>query len=579
MKEITMNPNEVIETVTPEAIIPEAAAPEMKEEESVRGFDRLGLADDVLAAIKNMGFEEPSQIQAAIIPTLMSGNDAIGQAQTGTGKTLAFGAPMISILKKSKHKVAGLVLAPTRELAVQVSDELARIAKKTNLRVLPVFGGAPIDRQMRALREGVDIVVGTPGRVIDLIGRKKLNVEDIEFFVLDEADEMLNMGFIEDVEEILTHASSDRQTMLFSATMPPAIKNLAKRFMKPDADHIAVKNVSMTVDKVEQYYFEIKHKDRFESLCRILDATSYSNVIIFCNTKVNVDTLTDHLKSRGYDVDSMHGDINQMQRMKVLKKFKDGAIEILVATDVAARGIDVENISHVINYDLPQDLEAYVHRIGRTGRAGRSGVAYTLVTPREYSEIKHIEKFTKSKIYRKEIPTVEDIFETKYSVMLNEVRAELEKEEFKKFLPHVTKLDEDFNLAEVAAALMVMRYRDEVSFDYTQNKLEEAKHNVRVFITVGKMDGLNPLKLIKFIEMNTKVNAKSIGDIEIKEKFSFFEVKEEDAAVIIEACVGKKLLGRRVAMEVAEGKGGNRKGRTNRSQSDSWQNRRKKKLY
>ena len=565
MKETNVNTNEELE---------------MNQDIEQQGFDRLGLADDVLAAIKDMGFEEPSQIQAQIIPTLMLGNDAIGQAQTGTGKTLAFGAPMMSILKKSKRKVAGLVLAPTRELAVQVSDELARIAKKTNLRVLPVFGGAPIDRQMRALREGVDIVVGTPGRVIDLIGRRKLNVEDIEFFVLDEADEMLNMGFIEDVEEILSHASENRQTMLFSATMPPAIKNLAKRFMKPDADHIAVKNVSMTVDKVEQYYYEIKHRDRFESLCRILDATDYSNVLIFCNTKVNVDKLTDHLKGRGYDVDSMHGDINQAQRMRVLSKFKDGAIEILVATDVAARGIDVENITHVINYDLPQDLEAYVHRIGRTGRAGRSGVALTLVTPREYMAIKRIEKITHSKILRKEIPTVEDIFESKYSSMVNEISEELEKGEYKKFLPHVLKLDEDHNLAEVAAALMMMRYRDEVSFDYTKNKLDEGNANARVFMTVGKMDGLNPLKLLKFLQSNVKVDSRDIGDIEILEKFSFFEVRRDLVNEVIDACRGKKLLGRKVAMELAEGRD-KRKSRPNRSNVDRNRGRssRRKKMY
>lgn len=565
MKETNVNTNEELE---------------INQEMELNGFDQLGLADDVLAAIKDMGFEEPSQIQAQIIPTLMLGNDAIGQAQTGTGKTLAFGAPMMSILKKSKRKVSGLVLAPTRELAVQVSDELARLAKKTNLRVLPVFGGAPIDRQMRALRDGVDIVVGTPGRVIDLIGRKKLNVEDIEFFVLDEADEMLNMGFIEDVEEILSHASDNRQTMLFSATMPPAIKNLAKRFMKPDADHIAVKNVSMTVDKVEQYYYEIKHRDRFESLCRILDATDYSNVLIFCNTKVNVDKLTDHLKGRGYDVDSMHGDINQAQRMRVLSKFKEGAIEILVATDVAARGIDVENITHVINYDLPQDLEAYVHRIGRTGRAGRSGVALTLVTPKEYMAIKRIEKVTHSKILRKEIPTVEDIFESKYSSMVNEIREELEKGDYKKFLPQVLKLDEDHNLAEVAAALMIMRYRDEVSFDYTKNKLDEGNANARVFMTVGKMDGLNPLKLLKFLQSNVKIDSRDIGDIEILEKFSFFEVRRDLVNQVIEACVGKKLLGRKVAMEIAEGRD-KRKSRPNRSNVDRNRNRssRHKKMY
>jgi ATP-dependent RNA helicase DeaD len=422
--------------------------------------------------------------------------------------------------------------------------------------------------------------VGTPGRIMDHMRRKTIKLEDVKMVVLDEADEMLNMGFIEDVEEILSHASENRQTMLFSATMPPAIKNLAKRFMKPDADHIAVKNVSMTVDKVEQYYYEIKHRDRFESLCRILDATDYSNVLIFCNTKVNVDKLTDHLKGRGYDVDSMHGDINQAQRMRVLSKFKDGAIEILVATDVAARGIDVENITHVINYDLPQDLEAYVHRIGRTGRAGRSGVALTLVTPREYMAIKRIEKVTHSKILRKEIPTVEDIFESKYSSMVNEISEELEKGEYKKFLPHVLKLDEDHNLAEVAAALMIMRYRDEVSFDYTKNKLDEGNANARVFMTVGKMDGLNPLKLLKFLQSNVKVDSRDIGDIEILEKFSFFEVRRDLVNEVIDACRGKELLGRKVAMELAEGRD-KRKSRPNRSNVDRNRGRssRRKKMY
>lgn len=537
---------------------------ETLEESSKLNFDNLGLSKEVLAAIKDMGFEEPSQIQAAIIPTLMGGKDAIGQAQTGTGKTLAFGAPMISILKKPKGRVAGLVLAPTRELAVQVCDELTRIAKKTKLRIIPVFGGAPIDRQLRALKEGVDIVVGTPGRVIDLIERKRLIVEDIEFFVLDEADEMLNMGFLEDVETILSHATHDRQTMLFSATMPTAIKNLTKRFLKSDAEHITVKKVSLTVDTVDQFYFEIKQKDRFETLCRILDATTHSSMLIFCNTKRNVDALTDHLKGRGYDVEAMHGDINQAQRMKTLAKFKDGRTEFLVATDVAARGIDVENISHVINYDLPQDLEAYVHRIGRTGRAGRTGTAFTLVTPREYRDIKDIEKMIHTKIRRKDIPTVEDIFETKYHDILQEVRSELEKDEFKKFLPHVATLDEDFNLDEIAAALLMLRYREEVSFDYTQNKLDESHGYARIFITVGTMDGLNPMKLINFIQNNAKVDAKSIGDIEIKEKFSFFEAREDAAQLIIEGCNGVKLLGRKAALEIADRKSGGRKPKSDR---------------
>lgn len=546
--------------------------------EETPAFADLGLSADVMKAIGNMGFEAPSQIQAAIIPVLMKGGDAIGQAQTGTGKTLAFGAPMISILRQPKNKVSGLVLAPTRELAVQVSDELVRLAKHTSLKILPVFGGAPIDRQMRALREGVDIVVGTPGRVIDLIDRRKLNIADIEFFVLDEADEMLNMGFLEAVEEILEHAEGEHQTMLFSATMPAEIRRMSKRFLKPDASHITIEKVSLTVDTVEQFYFEIKHKDRFESLCRVLDATSHSTVLIFCNTKRNVDNLTEHLKSRGYDVEGMHGDINQSQRMRTLKRFREGAIEFLVATDVAARGIDVDDISHVINYDLPQDLEAYVHRIGRTGRAGKTGTAFSLVSPREYQAIKQIERLTKSKIRRQEIPTVEDIFQSKYREIIEEVRQELSREEYKQFLPHVTQLDEDYNLAEVAAALMMIRYREEVSYEYTQNKLDDKSAYVRLFITVGRMDDLTPKKLLNFVQTQANVDEKSIGDIEIKDKFSFFEVRQDVSAAVLTNCVGKKLLGRNVALESAD-KPNRKKPRINREMADQIRkrsNRRKK---
>ncbi|PKK40673.1 DEAD-box ATP-dependent RNA helicase CshA [Clostridiaceae bacterium JG1575] len=550
------------------------------EEAPSRRFEDLGLSPAVLEAIAEMGFEEPSQIQDQIIPVLLAGGDAIGQAQTGTGKTLAFGAPMISLLDRPKGSVSGLVLAPTRELAVQVSDELTRIAAKTRLKILPVFGGAPIDRQMKALRDGVDIVVGTPGRVMDLIHRGKLDLSEISFFVLDEADEMLNMGFIEPVEEILEHASSERQTLLFSATMPDPIKKLSQRFMASDARHITIEKVSLTVDLVEQYYFEIKHRDRFESLCRILDATSHSTVIIFCNTKRNVDALTEHLKGRGYNVEGMHGDISQVMRLRTLNKFREGNIEFLVATDVAARGIDVENISHVINYDLPQDLEAYVHRIGRTGRAGRTGTAFSLVTPREYMDIKRIEKMTHSHIRRKDIPTVEDIFQSKYQGILEEVRQELQQDEFRKFLPQVMELDEEYNLAELSAALMMLRYREEVSFDYTKNKLEEADRYARIFITVGRMDGLNPIKLLKFLQGQMKIDPRAFGQIEIEEKFSFFEVREESAQELMELCRGKKFLGRKVAMELAEKK--KRKGRMDRETIKDLRarsSRKKKKKY
>lgn len=517
-------------------------------------FNELGLSKEVQAAINDLGFEEPSQIQAEVIPVLLEGHDAIGQAQTGTGKTLAFGAPMLSMLKERKGYVSGLVLAPTRELAVQVCDELSRIGSHTKLKVLPVFGGAPIDRQMRAIRDGVDIVVGTPGRVIDLIDRRVLKIDKIDFVVLDEADEMLNMGFVDDVETILKNTSEDKQTMLFSATMPKQIKALAKKYLSEDAKHIIVEKKSITIDLVDQYYFEIKSKDRFETLCRVLDSQTHSSVIIFCNTKRNCDELVDHLKKRGYNADTMHGDIVQAQRMRTLKKFKDGEIDFLVATDVAARGIDVENISHVINYDLPQDIEAYVHRIGRTGRAGRTGTAYTLVTPREYMQLKNIERVTKSKIQRKEIPTMDDIFESKHRDIMVAVQEELLKDDYKKFIPVVLDLDETFNLAEVAAALMNLRYKEHISFDYTTNKLEGDAGYVRLFLTVGAMDRLTPKKLLEFLDETAGITKKDIGTINLLEKFTFLDVNKNVAETLIGKCTGKKLCGRKVVLEISENK-------------------------
>ena len=342
-------------------------------------FNDLGLKDVVLRAINDMGFEEPSQIQAEAIPIGLQGSDLIGQAQTGTGKTVAFGVPIISNLGSTRGKAQALILAPTRELAIQVNDELARVAKYSRVSLLPVYGGQPIDRQIRALKKGVDIIVGTPGRILDHIRRKTIDFSSINFLVLDEADEMLDMGFIDDIQEIIDNLNVDRQTMLFSATMPSAMKKLASKYMKPDIKHISITKNTMTVSKTAQYYYEIKQKDRFETLCRILDVDEPDSAIIFCKTKRGVDELVDGLQARGYVVEGMHGDMNQNQRMNTLRKFKEKNLDFLVATDVAARGIDVEDVTHVINYDLPQDYESYVHRIGRTGRANKEGIAYSLV--------------------------------------------------------------------------------------------------------------------------------------------------------------------------------------------------------
>ncbi|GAA0719634.1 DEAD/DEAH box helicase [Clostridium malenominatum] len=515
-------------------------------------FNELGLNEKILRAIEDMGFEEPSQIQAQVIPVVLEGFDVIGQAQTGTGKTLAFGAPMLNNLTRENNTIKGLILTPTRELAIQVNEELVRIAKHTNLRMLPVYGGQSIDRQIKAIKKGIDVVVGTPGRVLDLISRRVLDLDDIQFLVLDEADEMLNMGFVEDIEEIINNCNSYRHTLLFSATMPGPIKKIAQKYMKPDSKHVSILKNTMTVSTVEQYYYEVKQKDRFESFCRILDVDEPDTAIIFCKTKKGVDELVEAMLVRGYNVEGMHGDMNQSQRMNTLRKFKEDNLDFLVATDVAARGIDVENITHVINYDLPQDTESYVHRIGRTGRANKTGVAYTLVTAREYSVLKQIEKATKGKIKRKEIPTIDDIFNVKYSHMLEKVKETLEGEDYKRFVPIATELDDDYNLVDVAAALMNMVYDKEVSYDYTENSIGSSKSShVRVFINVGRKDKLNPKTLLQFFNSEANVYKESIGSIDLLDKFSFVDIIEEDVDKVIRECSGKKLCGRRVNIEIS----------------------------
>ena len=513
-------------------------------------FSDLQLNEDVLKAIDDLGFEEPSQIQAEAIPVVLSGEDMIGQAQTGTGKTLAFGAPIISKIKKGTNNISALILTPTRELAIQITDELARLSKYTRTRLLPIYGGQPIDRQIKSLKKGVDIVVGTPGRILDHIDRGTIKLGGISYLVLDEADEMLNMGFIDDIETIIKNTNDHRQTLLFSATMPGPMKRLATKYMRPNPRHIAIIKNTVTVDKTKQFYFEIKNKDRFETLCRILDLDEPSSAIIFCKTKKGVDEVVESMQMRGYNVEGMHGDMAQNHRINTLKKFREGTLEFLVATDVAARGIDVKGVSHVINYVLPQDTESYVHRIGRTGRANAEGIAYSLVTPKEYVVLKEIERFTKSKIRRKDIPTLDDIMESKYKALVKDIRKTIEEGDFSNFTPLAMELDEEFNLVDVAAALMKMTFEEKLSYDYTENAIGSANH-VRLFLTVGRMDKINPRSLIEFITDNAKINSSSIGDIDILEKFSFINVDEDVVDRILKNAYGKKLNGRKVKIEVA----------------------------
>jgi len=373
-------------------------------------FQEFGINQRLLRALSEMGFEEATPIQSETIPTALKGQDLIGQAQTGTGKTAAFGIPLIEKVDEANENIQGVILTPTRELAVQVAEELNKIAQFKKVSALPIYGGQDINRQIKALKKKPQIVVATPGRFMDHMRRKTIRLHGINTVVLDEADEMLNMGFVEDIQTILQEIPDERQTLLFSATMPKAIQDIARRFMK-DPHLIKVKAKEMTVPNITQQYMELPEKQKFDVLCRLLDIHSPELAIVFGRTKRRVDELSEALHKRGYGAEGIHGDLNQAKRDTVLRRFKEGSIEVLVATDVAARGLDISGVTHVYNFDVPQDPESYVHRIGRTGRAGKTGLAITFVTPREMDHLRIIEKLTNRKMDRQNAPTMAEVME------------------------------------------------------------------------------------------------------------------------------------------------------------------------
>lgn len=389
-------------------------------------FQDLGISPATMKALKRMGFEEATPIQAETIPLSLQNKDLIGQAQTGTGKTAAFGVPLVDKIDVANEVIQGIIIAPTRELAIQVSEELYKIGYGKRTRVLSIFGGQDINRQIRALKKNPHIIVGTPGRILDHINRKTLRLDNVQTVILDEADEMLNMGFIDDIEAILSKIPTERQTLLFSATMPGPIRKMAERFMK-DPEVVKVKAKEMTVPLIEQYYIETQEKTKFDILTRLLDIQSPELAIIFGRTKRRVDELSEALNLRGYTAEGIHGDLSQAKRMSVLRKFKEGTIDVLVATDVAARGLDISGVTHVYNFDIPQDPESYVHRIGRTGRAGKEGVAITFITYRERSYLQVVEKTTKRKMEKMIPPTVDQAIEGQQKAVMEKISQIIEE--------------------------------------------------------------------------------------------------------------------------------------------------------
>ncbi|WP_255454152.1 DEAD/DEAH box helicase [Pontibacillus sp. HMF3514] len=418
-------------------------------------FNQLGLSKSVLKAVEELGFEEATPVQEQTIPLAMDGRDVIGQAQTGTGKTAAFGIPLIEKINQDLKKTQGLVIAPTRELAMQVATELNRYGRYKGIQVLPVYGGSDMGRQIRSLKQGPQIVVATPGRLLDHIRRKTISLNNIHTTVLDEADEMLNMGFIEDIKDILKAVPEQRQTLLFSATMPKEIHEIATKMMKKP-ETVKLKAKQMTVEKIDQYFVEVNEAKKFDTLTRLLDIHVPELSIVFGRTKKRVDEVTDGLNARGFRAEGIHGDLTQKKRMDVLKKFKNGKIDVLVATDVAARGLDISGVTHVFNFDIPQDPESYVHRIGRTGRAGNEGYAVSFITPREMAHLHLIEKTTGRKIERRPIPSYDEANKGQQQVTIDKLRQTIESNNLETYQSTAADLLEEYDSVTVLSAALKM---------------------------------------------------------------------------------------------------------------------------
>ncbi|RSI80447.1 DEAD-box ATP-dependent RNA helicase CshA [Streptococcus mitis] len=426
-------------------------------------FNEFNLSAELLAEIEKAGFVEASPIQEQTIPLALEGKDVIGQAQTGTGKTAAFGLPTLEKIRTEEATIQALVIAPTRELAVQSQEELFRFGRSKGVKVRSVYGGSSIEKQIKALKSGAHIVVGTPGRLLDLIKRKALKLQDIETLILDEADEMLNMGFLEDIEAIISRVPVSRQTLLFSATMPEAIKRIGVQFMK-EPEHVKIAAKELTTELVDQYYIRVKEQEKFDTMTRLMDVEQPELAIVFGRTKRRVDELTRGLKIRGFRAEGIHGDLDQNKRLRVLRDFKNGNLDVLVATDVAARGLDISGVTHVYNYDIPQDPESYVHRIGRTGRAGKSGQSITFVAPNEMGYLQIIENLTKKRMKGLKPATAEEAFQAKKQVALKKIERDFADEtirgNFEKFTKDARKLAAEFSPEELAMYILSLTVQD-----------------------------------------------------------------------------------------------------------------------
>jgi ATP-dependent RNA helicase DeaD len=562
---------------------------------AANGFQAFGLSEALLRTVGDLGYEAPTPVQRATIPVLLEGHDVLAQAQSGTGKTAAYGIPLVERIDPATRRPQGLVLTPTRELALQVADFLHQLGKHAGLDVQPLYGGAPYERQLRGLRAGVHLVVGTPGRVLDHLRRGTLDLGGVGFAVLDEADEMLDLGFLEDVEAILAALQEARspeapaQLALCSATMPGPVERLARRVLREPV-RIAIAPEQVTVPQITQVVYEIGSRDKLEALARVLDVEAPGSAIVFCATRRTVDDVAERLTVRGYRAAALHGDLAQAERERVLRRFRGGQVEVLVASDVAARGLDIVGVTHVVNFDLPWDPETYVHRIGRTGRAGRTGDAITLAAPRDYRLLRFIETLLRRRLPRKRLPTLADVAARRRDATKDAVAASIRGGGLDDYLALAAELGEQFDPAEIAAgalrlwdlarstgagdggtlagALQAARAAAErvthprredraeaqarrAAAEFEAEGLAPEAGMTRLLIAAGRADGLRPQDLVGAIANETGLPGRAIGAIDLYDRFSFVEVPQEHAGRVVDALVRTTLRGRRVGVRLA----------------------------
>ena len=513
----------------------------------INKFEQMEINDEIKKAIKKMGYEEATPIQAKAIPTVLEGKDFIGIAQTGTGKTCAFGIPVINKIDTFSDDVQALILCPTRELVIQTCEELVSLSHFTEgVKIVPIYGGQQIERQITALKRKPQIIIGTPGRIMDHMRRKTIKLDTINTLVLDEADEMLNMGFREDLDVILDKSDKNRQTILFSATMSASILNITKKYQKKDVVKLEIEHKSLTAPNIKQFMIRIQENKKLEVLTRILDSEEIKLSLIFCNTKRKVDELVENLRFRGYQIEALHGDMRQSQRDTVMKKFRTSKLNILVATDVAARGIDVDDIEVVFNYDIPADEEYYVHRIGRTGRAGREGKSISFVTPKEMYKARDIQRYTNAIMEEYEIPSSKDVNDKKYVKLFSDAIKLFEEndlsEEAKMIEGYLENIE--INVMDLAAGLVKLALKDSITNikdlvlkddDFVKRDRGDSNRpdRTRLFMTIGKLDELTRNTLKDFIIEQTGIDRSDIHDAEVLDKFSFVTLSNEAAKIVL----------------------------------------------